>query len=302
MSTFIPTGYLTVPAAIDRVVELMQGDDLSRLLTEDERATLRNWQAYFYRITHPQPAPVTPVPKADGSNYFGPRSPGEKYPHRPVEAKPERPDITREVLRDLKEKEAFFNEQRLAAGKVLRQLLYAGRVPWEIITEDGARIAAPKHLPGGNQWYEALRSNRVTFRPGILSVTGVAVIPQDALEAAFTPDGDVKKEPEAVAPEAAVVGAPQQPRRKSAAKPTHDQQRKKVTKPRGRGGRKPGSGAYTAQDRSLWEKMKTALDSEKAKSIWDATKQFAGEASGTSVFDNKRRRLAKGYRNWIRTQ
>ena len=203
MSPFIPTGYLTLTAAIDRVVELRQGGDLSRLLTEDERATLRNWRDYFDRIRRPpSPAPVTPVPKADGSNYSGARTPGEKYPHRLVEAKPERPDITREVLRDLKEKEAFFNEQRPAAGEVLRHLLYTGRVPWEIITEDDTRIAAPKHLSGGNQWYEALKSNRVTFRPGILSVTGFPVISRDALEAAFNSDGTVKDEPEPVAPEA----------------------------------------------------------------------------------------------------
>ena len=198
MSPFIPNGNLTVTAAIDRVVELMQGGDLSRLLTEDERATLRNWREWFSQLTRPQPKLVTPVPRADGRGPPVPRTSGKKYPHVLVEAKPERPDMTQEVLRDLEEKEAFFNEQRPAAEAVLCQLIYAGRVPWEIITEDGTRIAAPKHLSGGNQWYEALRSNSVTWRPGILSVTGYPVIPRDALEAVFNPDGTVKEEPEPV--------------------------------------------------------------------------------------------------------
>ena len=163
MSPFIPTGYLTVTAAIDRVVELMQGSDLSRLLTENERATLRGWRDWFDRIKQPQPAPVTPVPRADGRRLPVARISGKKYPHVLVKAEPERPDMTREVLRDLEEKDLFFNEQRRVAGEILRQLLYAGRVPWEIITEDGTRIAAPKQLSGGNQWYEALRSNRLRF-------------------------------------------------------------------------------------------------------------------------------------------
>ena len=38
-----------------------------------------------------------------------------------------------------------------------------------------------------------IKSNRITFRPGILSVTGFPVIPRDALEAAFNTDGSVKE-------------------------------------------------------------------------------------------------------------
>ena len=149
MSSFIPTGYLTVTAAVDRVVELMQGGDLSRLLTEDERATLRNWQYWLYRIKHPQPAPVTPVPRADGRRLPVARISGKKYPQVLVEAKPERPNVTAEALRDLKEKETFFNEQRPAAEAVLRQLLYVGRVPWEFLADN------PIHDTGSSRYPKA---------------------------------------------------------------------------------------------------------------------------------------------------
>ena len=81
-----------------------------------------------------------------------------------------------------------------------------------------------------------------------------------------------------------------------------DQQRKKAAKPRGRGGRKRGSGSYVAKDCVLWKKMKAALDRDNAKSIWEAAGQFAEEAPGTTVIENRRSRLAKGYRNWISSQ
>lgn len=112
-------------------------------------------------------------------------------------------------------------------------------------------------------------------------------------------DGAVKDEP--VAPEPA-VGDPQQPRRKKPAKAMHDQQQKKAPRPRGRSGRKPGSGAYTDQDRVLWEKMKAELDQDKAVSSWKAAEQFVGEAPGHGTPDSKRRRLLKGYNSWITTQ
>jgi hypothetical protein len=37
MNHFVPAGYLTPAAALDRVVELMQGDDAGPLLTEKRR-------------------------------------------------------------------------------------------------------------------------------------------------------------------------------------------------------------------------------------------------------------------------
>ena len=73
-------------------------------------------------------------------------------------------------------------------------------------------------------------------------------------------------------------------------------------KPRGRGGRKLGSGAYTAQDRVLWEKMKSKMDDDTATSPWDAARYFAEHAMGNGNFDSKRRRLAEGYKRWISTQ
>ena len=68
------------------------------------------------------------------------------------------------------------------------------------------------------------------------------------------------------------------------------------------GGRKPGSGALTAQDCILWEKMKRLLVQQEAVSAWDAARHFANEAPGKGSFDSKRRRLANGYNNWISTQ
>ena len=187
---FVPTGYLTLTAAIDRVVELRQGVDGSPLLTEDERATLRKWQNWRDQLSRPQPKPVTPVPKAGDT-----RTPGKKYPHRLVEAEPQRPDVNLEEIKDLLEKEPPFKEQQRAAGEVLRQLLYAGRVPSEIITGEGPRIETPQYIWGGGQWHEALSLKNITFRSSILSVTGFPVIPRDALEAAFNSDGTVKEEP-----------------------------------------------------------------------------------------------------------
>ena len=162
---FVPTGYLTLTAAIDRVVELRQGVDGSPLLTEDERATLRNWQRWRVQLSRPEP-------------------------------KPGRPDVTLEEIKDLLEKETLFKEQQRAAGEVLRQLLYAGRVPSEMITREGPRIETPQYIWGGGQWREALSLKEITFRPSILSVTGFPIILLDALEAAFNPDGTVKEEPQ----------------------------------------------------------------------------------------------------------
>ncbi len=77
--------------------------------------------------------------------------------------------------------------------------------------------------------------------------------------------------------------------------------KKPAIKPRGRGGRKPGSGAYAAKDCVLWIEMKSVMGRGEATSVWDAARQFAGKAPG-ATFDSKRRRLVKGYNNWISTQ
>ena len=78
--------------------------------------------------------------------------------------------------------------------------------------------------------------------------------------------------------------------------------KKPTIKPRGPTGRKPGSGSYAAKDCVLWKKMKAALNRGDAKSIWEAAGQFAKEAPGTTVVENKRSRLARGYGNWISSQ
>ena len=69
-------------------------------------------------------------------------------------------------------------------------------------------MAQPAFLTvaGGKQWEEALRSDWVVF-PGAygLSVSGRPIIPLDALEAAFNPDGTVKEEPLPVVSKATVV-------------------------------------------------------------------------------------------------
>ncbi len=76
-----------------------------------------------------------------------------------------------------------------------------------------------------------------------------------------------------------------------------------VAKPARHGGRKPGSGSYAAQDCVLWKKMKAALNKGKATSPWDATRLFAAEeVPGRGNPDSKRRRLLRGYNDWIITQ
>ena len=209
---FVPTGYLTLPAAIDRVVELMQGVDGIPLLTEEQRGVLRDWQRWWRdQLSRPQPKPVTPVPKVGDRGLFVARTPSEKYPHRLVEAEPRRPDVTPEEIKDLLEKETPFKEQQRAAGEVLRQLLYAGRVPSKTITKMGYCIKTPKHVWGGNWWYMALKINTIQHAHGLgVSVFGRPVIRRDALEAAFNPDGTVKEGLEPVAQEATVEGAAEQ--------------------------------------------------------------------------------------------
>ena len=83
--------------------------------------------------------------------------------------------------------------------------------------------------------------------------------------------------------------------------PQRDGWEKRTKKPRGRGGRKPGSGSYVAKDCVLWKKMKAALDGGEATTVWHAAGQFAEKAPG-ATFDSKRRRLVKGYNDWIITQ
>lgn len=228
MSHFVPAGYLTPTAALDRVVELMQGDDAGPLLTEKETAILRDLRAILYAATHPKPGPIVPVPKAgDGGRSTSAVTYIDRTPDKPVEDKPPRPDVTPEEWKDLLRKEALFNEQQdkasHAARECLQQLLYVGRVPSKIITDQGALIETPKHVWGGDQWYEAFRSNRIKFAPRLgVTVSGRPLIPRDALEAAFNPDEPVKEEPQP---------KPDLPRRKTKSSPVRARGRRCVASP-----------------------------------------------------------------------
>ena len=189
MVDFVPAGYLTISQAIDRVVELMQGGNVSPLLTEDERTTLRTWRDYLKRISRHVPEPVTPVPKVGDRGLFVSRAVTDRTPRRHVEAKPSRPNVTAEEIKDLTRKETLFEDQRPAAGETLRQSLYVGRLSSPTITDEGSLIETPKDVWGGDQWYEVLRSGRIKFGRGLgVSVSGQPLIPRDALEAAFNPE------------------------------------------------------------------------------------------------------------------
>ena len=100
-------------------------------------------------------------------------------------------------------------EQRRLGKEELQKLLYAEQIPSVVITEDGSCHPTPGSIWGGEQWNEALRYDRITFPDSrYLSayLSGRPIIPKDALEEAFNPDGTVKeapkkKEPEPVVPE-----------------------------------------------------------------------------------------------------
>ena len=150
MSFFAPNGYLTIDQAIDRVVELNQGD-AGPLLTEDEKAILRDLRTRIDRAMRPQPKPVVPVAKADGRNWFtSSKTPTDQTPDTSLEDKP-LPNVTREEVRDLRKKEGQLKEQQSAAGEELRQHLFAGRLPSETITKEGSLIETPKQIWGGDQ-------------------------------------------------------------------------------------------------------------------------------------------------------
>jgi hypothetical protein len=53
-------------------------------------------------------------------------------------------------------------------------------------------------------------------------------------------------------------------------------------RPEHRLGRPPGSGSYAASDQPLIEEMNRLLDTQKAKSVWDAARKVAPNAQGAS--------------------
>ncbi len=105
-------------------------------------------------------------------------------------------------------KEAAVIERRRLGKEELQKLLYAEKIPSAVIKENGSCHPTPGSIWGGKQWNEALRYDRITFpdnRYVSAYVSGRPIIPKDALEEAFNPDGTVKeaptKEPEPVVPE-----------------------------------------------------------------------------------------------------
>ena len=194
--------------------------------------------------------------------------------------------------------------RHIKALKELLRFLHKGTVPTEFIPENATTaregITAsdwpdpekfnPKKPTWGDLWFNIAADRVVRNFPKTSSIPGHAhgadslwwayggragrvEIDREALERALRPPEEAKE-------------------------PRPDQQEKKAPKPRGRGGRKPGSGTYTAQDRLLWKKMEAALDRGEAKSVWDAAGQFAQNAPGTSIVENRRSRLARGYSGW----
>ncbi len=58
---------------------------------------------------------------------------------------------------------AVLNVQKYEAQKSLRELLYSGQVPSQIIENSGQPYDIPKYVWGGIQWGEALKSGGVHF-------------------------------------------------------------------------------------------------------------------------------------------
>ncbi len=68
------------------------------------------------------------------------------------------------------------------------------------------------------------------------------------------------------------------------------------SKPKGRPGRRPGTGSWEVADRPLLEKMHRLITRGRAKSADDAARQLADKARGAGTRESKQTRLAKRYR------
>ena len=196
---FIPTGYLKHSEAINRVAEIINSRDPVPPLTQEERDILHGVRARIERAKRgPPPKLVTPIHSLSSNKPFVSNRVRKLVEAEPTPSAPP-PKISLEALKALMAKEARIEarikEEHHVAGEVLRQLLYAGRVPHKTLNENGLCIETPKHIWGGKQWDEALRSNWVEFPSAYgSSVSGRPIILLDALEGAFNPDGTVKEE------------------------------------------------------------------------------------------------------------
>jgi hypothetical protein len=70
------------------------------------------------------------------------------------------------------------------------------------------------------------------------------------------------------------------------------------SKPKGRSGRRPGTGSWNVADKPLLEEMHRLIADGSAKSANDAARQLADRAQGgnTTALQSKQTRLAKAYR------
>ena len=115
--------------------------------------------------------------------------------HEGTDPEPPRPGIAKGI----RAKEVAMIEQQRLAQEELQKLLYTEQIPSVVIEENGSCYPAPQYIWGGKQWSEALYYDRVTFPygPGGSYVSGRPIIPKDALEEAFTPDGTPRSTAEA---------------------------------------------------------------------------------------------------------
>ena len=178
MDIFVPDGYLTLPATIDRVAAIIHGEKLVALSAQEEQKLEREKQR-LDDFRRPEP-----------HEWTGPR-------HRDAAVKI--PELSYAEFQELKSKSAEVAEQRDAARGVIRQYLYAGRLHSQVLHYQGHRYDIPKHVWGGLDGSNALRSGKISL--GMGTISGQIIIPQDALEVAFSTKGAVKEEPEPVAPE-----------------------------------------------------------------------------------------------------
>ena len=199
MNPFIPPECLLFDEAIDRVVDLRRGD-AEPLINEEEAERLRDFRARIDSATRPKPQPVVPVPKAGDRRRFAPsKITTFKAPDTPATDAPARHNLTKEEWRDLLNRETQLEERRYAARGELQKALWTGRLAAIVIAEDGSPRVIPKHLWGSNQWHKLLRTGEIQwFERGLVdTVSGRPLIPRDALEAVFNPDGTAREEVQA---------------------------------------------------------------------------------------------------------
>ena len=177
MDVFVPDGYLTMQAAIRRVAVIIHGDKLVSL-SEQETQKLEREKRRLDDLGRPEPG-----------IWSGPL---------PRDAAVKIPALGAAEFQDLERKSSEVAKQREAARDVLRQFLYAGRLPSQVLHYEGHMYNIPKHVWGGDQWTGALRSGKIEFRSDWGSVSGRVIIDENALEVVFDTDRAVRADPRPV--------------------------------------------------------------------------------------------------------